>query len=82
MLRQFDIHLPSKINTQIHNAMKKHNIMDEVNLIRIGDFDVFTIGHDGLPHIRIANVFNKWQCSVIDPHRLDDGGDVLEEFSE
>lgn len=82
MLSKFGVTLPAKVNTNIRNAMKRHNIMDEVNLIRMGDFDIFTIGHDGLPHIRIANVSGKWRCKVINPHRLDDGGDVLEEFNE
>lgn len=82
MLSKFGVPLPAKINTQIRNAMKRHNIIDEVNVIRMGDFDIFTIGHDGLPHIRLANISGKWRCKVVNSHRLDSSADVLEEFNE
>ena len=82
MLTEYNVHLPLKVNSKIRNWMEKYDIANHINVIREGQFDVFTVGYDGIPHIRLANVLGKWTCSVIDPHRLDDGGDVLERFTE
>lgn len=82
MLSEFGIRLPDKINRQLRNHMKQYNIAHDVNMIRMGDFDLFTIGHDGLPHVRLANIGGKWTYSIIDPHRLDDNGDVLVKVEE
>ncbi len=82
MLSQFNIQLPATINTKLRNHVKKYNIIEDVNLIRMDGFDVFTVGHDGLIHARICNLEGKWMYSIVDPHALDDDGDELERVEE